>query len=140
LSIVDYSKESRSLGLNYLLKSSVLYLVLTLCIVRSSNILSSSLITYSSLTILSSNLYAEISFYYFIINLVVCLTIFYSTISVTFKLSDLLTGVSAVSSRFLCRLAVSKLFNKVLSFFFFLNFLNFVLVLYIDNVRLRLYF
>jgi hypothetical protein len=138
--MVGCSKESRSLGLNYLLKSSVLYLVLTLYIVRSSGILSSSLITYSSLTILSSNLYTEISFCYSIINLVICSTIFYSTISVMFKLGDLCTDVSTVSSRFLCRLAVFKLFNEVLSFFFSLNFLDFVLVLYISNVRLRLYF
>jgi hypothetical protein len=138
--MVDCSKGSRSLGSNCLSKSSVLYLVLTLCIVRGSGILSPSKIAYSSLTILSSNPYAEISFCYSIINLVVCSTISYSTISVMFKLGDLLTSILVVSSRFLCRLAVSKLFNEVFSFFFSLNFLDFVLILYIDNIRLRLYF
>jgi hypothetical protein len=138
--MVGCSKESRSLRLNYLLKSSVLYLVLTLCIVRGSSILAPSLITCSSLTILSSNLYAGIPFCYSIINLVIYSTIFYSTISMIFKLGDLLTSVSAVSSRFPRRLAVFKPFNEVFSFLFFLNFFDFVLILYIDNVRLRLHF
>jgi hypothetical protein len=137
--MVGCSKESRLLGSNCLLKSSVLYLVLTLCIVRSSGILPPSLIAYSSLTILSNNLYAKIFFYCSIINLVIYSTIFYSTISVIFKSSDLLTSVSTVSSRFLCRLAIFKPFNEVFFFPFFLDFLNFVLNLYIGNVRLRLY-
>jgi hypothetical protein len=138
--MVGCSKGSRSLGSNCLSKSGVLYLVLTLCVVRGSDTLPPSLIACSSLTILSSNPYAEIPFCCSIINLVVYSTIFYSTISIIFKLGDLLTGVSAVSSRFPCRLTVSKLFNEVLSILFSLNFFDFVLVLYISNVRLRLYF
>jgi hypothetical protein len=138
--MVSCLKESRSLESNCLSKFGVLYLVLMLYIVRGSSTLLSSLIAYSSSTILSSNSYAEIPFYYFIINLVIYLTIFYNTISVIFESGNLLTGVSTVSSRFLYRLAVSKLFDEVFSIFFFLNFFDLVLVLYIGNVRLRLYF
>jgi hypothetical protein len=138
--MVGCSKESRSLRSNCLLKSDVLYLVLTLCIVRDSGILSSSLIACSSSSILSSNLCAGILFYYSIINLVVCLTIFYNTVSVTFEPGDLLTSVSVVSSRFLRRLAVFKPFDEVFSILFFLDFFDLILVLCIDNVRLRLYF
>jgi hypothetical protein len=138
--MVGCSKGSRSLGSNCLSKFGVLYLVLTLCVVQGSDTLSPSLIACSSSTILSSNPYAGISFYCSIINLVVYSTISYSTVSVTFEPSDLLTGVSAVSSRFLHRLAVFKPFNEVFSIFFSLNFFNLVLVLYIDNVRLRLHF
>jgi hypothetical protein len=111
--MVGCSKESGSLRLNCLSKSSVLYLVLTLCVVRDSGILSSSLIACSSLTILFSNPYAGIPFCYFIISLVVYLIIFYSIVSVMLKSGDLLTSISAVSSRFLYRLAIFKLFNKV---------------------------
>jgi hypothetical protein len=138
--MVGCSKGSRSLGSNCLLKFSVLYLVLTLCIVRDSDILLSSLIARSSSIILSSNPCAEILFCYSIINLVMCLTIFYNTISVIFESGDLLTGVSAVSSQFLCRLAVFEPFNEVFSIFFSLNFFDLILILYIDNVQLRLHF
>jgi hypothetical protein len=137
--MVGCSKGSRSLGLNCLLKSGVLYLVLTLYIVRSSGTLLPSLIACSSLTILSSNLCAGIPFCCSIISLVVYLTIFHSAVSVMFESGDLLTGVLAVSSRFLCRLAVSEPFNEVFSIFFSLNFFDLVLVLCIGNVRLRLY-
>jgi hypothetical protein len=137
--MVGYSKGSRSLESNCLSKFDVLYLVLILYIVRNSSTLLSSLITCSSLTILSSNLYARIPFCCSIISLVVYLTIFHSTVSMIFEPGDLLTGVSAVSSRFLCRLAVFKLFDEVFSIFFFLNFFDLILVLYIDNVRLRLH-
>jgi hypothetical protein len=138
--MVGCSKGSRSLGSNCLSKSGVLYLVLTLCVVRGSSTLPPSLIACSSSTILSSNPYAGIPFCYFIINLVVCSTIFYSAVSVMFEPDDLLTGVSAVSSRFLCRLAVFEPFDEVFSIFFSLNFFDLVLVLCIDNVRLRLHF
>jgi hypothetical protein len=138
--MVGCSKGSRSLGSNCLSKSGVLYLVLTLYVVRGSGTLLSSLIACSSSSILSSNSCAGISFCCSIINLVVCLTIFYNTISVTFEPSDLLTGVSAVSSRFLRRLTVSKPFDEVFSILFFLDFFDLVLVLCIGNMRLRLYF
>jgi hypothetical protein len=138
--MVGCSKGSRSLESNCLSKSGVLYLVLTLCVVQNSSILSSSLIAYSSLTILSSNSYTKIPFCCSIISLVMYLTIFYSTISVIFESSDLLTDVSIVSSRFLCRLTISKPFNKIFFIFFSLNFFDLVLILYISNVRLRLYF
>jgi hypothetical protein len=137
--MVGCSKGSRSLRSNCLSKSDVLYLVLTLYIVRGSGTLSPSLIACSSLTILSSNLCAGISFCCSIINLVIYSTIFYSTVSVIFEPGDLLTGVSAVSSQFLCRLAVFKPFDEVFFIFFFLNFFDLVLVLCIGNVRLRLY-
>jgi hypothetical protein len=74
------------------------------------------------------------------ISLVTYSTIFYSTVSVMFELGDLLTGVSTVRSRFLRRLAVFKLFDEVFFFFFFLDFFDLLLVLYISNVWLRLYF
>jgi hypothetical protein len=138
--MVGCLKGSRSLELNCLLKSSVLYLVLTLYVVRSSSTLSSSLIACSSLTILSSNLYTGIPFCCSIINLVMYSTIFYSTVSVTFEPNDLLTSISVVSSRFLRRLAIFKPFNEVFSIFFSLNFFDLILVLCIGNVRLRLYF
>jgi hypothetical protein len=137
--MVGCSKGSRSLRSNCLSKSGVLYLVLTLCVARGSGILLPSLIACSSSTILSSNSYAGISFYCSIINLVVCSTIFYSTISVIFELGDLLTSVSVVSSRFPRRLAVFKPFDEVFFFLFSLNFFDLVLVFYIGNVRLRLY-
>jgi hypothetical protein len=80
--------------------SGVLYLVLTLCVARSSGsgILSSSLIACSKSTILSRDLCAGISFYCSMISLVVCSIIFYNAVSMIFELDDLLTGVSAVSS------------------------------------------
>jgi hypothetical protein len=138
--MVGCSKGSRSLGSNYLSKSGVLYLVLTLYTVRDSGTLPPSLIAYSSSTILSSNLCAKIPFCCSIISLVIYSTISYSTVSMMFEPGDLLTSVSAVSSRFLRRLTIFKPFNEVFSVFFSLNFFDFVLVLYIGNVRLRLHF
>jgi hypothetical protein len=118
----------------------VLYLVLTLCAVRGSGTLLPSLIAYSNLTILSRDLCAGIPFCCSIISLVIYSTIFYSAVSVIFELDDLRTDVSAVSSWFPRRLTVFELFNEVFFLFLSLDFFDLVLVLYIDNVRLRLYF